>query len=156
MRTVRVITMPDDPAIAALPSLFLRMHHEMENQGMMLSLAPNGAQLWLDSVRNGLERFHRISIAASGSDLIGFAHASLKLAPEHLGGARIGHIGHVFVLPEHRRGGTARALVQELHHWLLDRQVTSTELQVVQGNAAGLAFWRSLGYEVELVQLRKR
>jgi len=97
----------------------------------------------------------RLAVAEADGQLIGFAHAVVKLAPEHLGGDRIGHIAHVYVTPAHRRSGTARDLVASLHEWLGAKQVTSIELQVVHGNEAGLAFWRSLGYSPELLQLRK-
>jgi ribosomal protein S18 acetylase RimI-like enzyme len=61
----------------------------------------------------------------------------------------------VYVTPAYRRSGVARELVASLHQWLHAKQVTSIELQVVHRNEAGLAFWRSLGYGPELLQLRK-
>jgi GNAT superfamily N-acetyltransferase len=153
--TIRAIDRTDDPALAALPELFELMHAEMAAQGMLLRLAERGGRIWLDGAIGGLERFGRLAVAESDGRLVGFAHAGVKLAPEHLGGARIGHITHVYVTPAHRRSGIARGLVASLHEWLQAKQVASVELQVVQGNESGLAFWRSLGYAPELLQLRK-
>lgn len=152
---VRTITRADDPALGALPGLFEAMHSEMATQGMLLHLAVDGARTWLDSVVAGLDRFGHLAVAEGDGQVIGFAHAALKLAPDHLGGQRMGHITHVFVLQAQRRLGVARELVASLHGWLAAKQVASIELQVVMHNAAGLAFWRSLGYSPELVQLRK-
>lgn len=153
--TVRSVTLADDPALGTVTALFEMMHMEMAEQGMHMRLAENGARIWLDSTKNGLERFGRLSVAEADGQVIGFASASVKLAPEHLGGARIGHIAHVFVTPTHRRSGIARELAQSLHEWLQAKHVTSIELQIVDRNVAGLAFWNSLGYVPELMQLRK-
>jgi ribosomal protein S18 acetylase RimI-like enzyme len=153
--SVRTITHAEDAALPAIVPLFEAMHAEMAQQGMLLRLGPDGARIWQEGIKGGLERFGRLAVAEADGQVVGFAHAVVKLAPEHLGGARIGHIAHVYVAPAHRRSGIARELVASLHAWLGAKQVASTELQVVHLNEAGLAFWRSLGYEPELVQLRK-
>ena len=153
--TVRTITNAVDPALVKLPPLFEMMHAEMTGQGMFLRLDESGAQRWLESIKSGLERFGHVVVAEADGQVVGFAHAAVKLAPEHLGGSRMGHIAHLYVLPSHRRTGIARDLVASLHEWLSAKQVTSIELQVVHRNEAGLAFWGSLGYLPELMQLRK-
>ncbi len=153
--SVRTITDAEDKALPAIVPLFEAMHAEMARQGMLLGLTSDGARIWLEGAKGGLERFGHLAVAEADGQVIGFAYAVVKLAPEHLGGARIGHIAHVFVAPAHRRSGIARELVASLHEWLGAKQVTSIELQVVHRNEAGLAFWRSLGYETELLQLRK-
>lgn len=153
--SVRTIAHADDTALPAVVPLFEAMHAEMAQQGMLLRLNPDGAHVWLEGSKVGLERFGHLAVAEADGQVVGFAHAVVKLAPEHLGGARIGHIAHVYVAPAHRRSGIARELVASLHEWLSAKRVTSTELQVVHRNEAGLAFWRSLGYVPELVQLRK-
>ncbi|MBP7514098.1 MAG: GNAT family N-acetyltransferase [Flavobacteriales bacterium] len=154
--TVRAVLRADDPALARVPALFEAMHAEMAEQGMGLRLVPDGGRVWLDGARGGLERFARFAVAEFEGHVAGFAHAAVKLAPDHLGGERIGHVTHLYVSPAHRRSGIARALAASLHEWLMAKQVTSIELQVVHRNEAGLAFWRSLGYASELMQLRKR
>lgn len=151
----RVVRDPEDPAIVGIEPLFKALHDEMAAAGMRLKPTEGGAGIWLDGIRQGLERFGRLAVTESGGEVIGFAYANLKLAPEHLGGERIGHIAFVYVVPAHRRGGIARALVAELDEWLRSRQVASIELQVLDGNTTGIAFWRSLGYVIELVQMRR-
>lgn len=153
--SIRIITDANDPVIADIAPLLERMHAEMAANRKIQSLAPDGATVWLKGVAGGLERFGRMVVAEVDGRVIGFAHAGLKLAPEHLASGLIGHITHLYVAPKYRRSGIARALATSLHEWLTVKQVSSTELQVVQGNAAGLDFWRSLGYTVELVQMRR-
>lgn len=153
--TVRAVQRADDPALAEVPALFEAMHAEMADQGMGLRLVPDGGGIWLKGMVGGLDRFARITVAEVDDHVAGFAHAAVKLTPEHLGGERIGHITHLYVAPAHRRSGIARALAASLHEWLQEKQVKSVELQVVHRNEAGLAFWRSLGYADELLQMRK-
>jgi ribosomal protein S18 acetylase RimI-like enzyme len=151
----RIIIAANDPALEGIAPLFERMYEEVAAQGLMLTLAPGGATIWLKGVMGGLERFGRLVVAEVDGEVVGFAHAGFKLAPEHLGGGRIGHVSHLYVDPRYRRSGIARSLAASLHEWLTEKQVISTELQVVQGNEAAHRFWRSLGYAVELVQMRR-
>jgi ribosomal protein S18 acetylase RimI-like enzyme len=153
--TIRLVDHAQDPVLAQVTTLFEEMHREMAGQGMGLSLAEGGAALWCNGMARGLERFGRLVVAERGGELVGFAHGALKLAPEHLGGVRLGHISHVHVVRDARGSGVGRAMVELLHAWFQEREVASIELQVLAGNEAGQAFWRALGYRVELLQLRK-
>lgn len=153
---IAVINDPADPRTPAIEAAFCAMYAEMASLGPVLPLVDGGAARWSSSVLAGLERFGRLCVATCDGHVIGFAHGQLKLAPEHQGALRVGQIGHVYVAPEHRGKGQARALVHLLHDWFAAKQVHSVELQVVQGNGPALAFWHGLGYTDELVQLRKR
>lgn len=153
---IDVITAGTDPRLEAVANAFGAMYAEMERMGPVLPLVEGGAARWLNSATGGLERFGRLCVSMRDEVVIGFAHGQVKLAPEHQGGLRVGHIGHVYVDPAHRGNGQARALTACLHAWFAERQVHSVELQVVQGNAAAVAFWHHLGYVDELLQMRRR
>ena len=45
--------------------MFEDLHDVMHKHGMMQRLAPNGAQLWLDGMKAGLERFSRLKLHSS-------------------------------------------------------------------------------------------
>lgn len=153
---IAVISDPADPHLVEVEQAFTAMYRELEGMGPVLPLADGGAARWLASATGGLERFGRLCIALCDGRPIGFAHGQVKLAPEHQGALRVGHIGHVYVHPVHRGKGQARALVQCLHDWFAERQVHSVELQVVHGNARAIAFWHHLGYVDELLQMRRK
>lgn len=153
---IDVISDAADPRLKAIAEAFTAMYREMEGMGPVLPLVHDGAAHWLNTATSGLERFGRLCVSMRGEAVIGFAHGQLKLAPEHQGGLRLGHIGHVYVDPAQRGNGQARALVQCLHDWFAERQVHSVELQVVKGNATAIAFWHHLGYTDELLQMRRR
>jgi ribosomal protein S18 acetylase RimI-like enzyme len=60
---------------------------------------------------------------------------------------KLGHIGPVYVIPEYRCRGVARALMKEALKWMKNREVTYVELNVVVKNAAAIAVWTALGFE---------
>ena len=60
-----------------------------------------------------------------------------------------GWIYHLAVAPEHRRGGIATRLVRAAESGLRKLGCPKVNLQIRSGNADVVAFYRSLGYEVE-------
>lgn len=153
--TVHIVTDSRDPLLAQVPALFEELHASMAGHGMNTSLAPNGAQIWLEGVRRGLERFGRLVLALEGSHVVGFTYGMVKLAPEYLGGAPLGQWTHLYVSPAHRRSGVARAITEALHAWFSDKGVQATECEVVHGNLLSQEFVRSLGYVPELFRFRR-
>jgi GNAT superfamily N-acetyltransferase len=95
-----------------------------------------------------------VALALAGDRVTGFAHGQVRFLPDYLGGYPVGAVTHVFVEPGVRKLGIARQLVEVVEKWLIERQVRSIELQVIQGNPAS-SFWAKLGYEPELSQYRK-
>ena len=71
---------------------------------------------------------------------------------------RRGWIQRLAVVPELRRTGVARALVDELERRLRARGCVQVNLLVFDDNEAGRAFWEHLGYEgtERLVMYRRR
>lgn len=144
-----------DPRLEQVLPMFEDLHAVMHRYGMVQELPAGGSRIWLDGIKGGLERFHRLVIAVQGDTVLGFSAGSLKLAPEYLGGGRVGHWTHLYVHPEHRRVGLSKAMTDLVHEWFREKQVTSMETQVVREHPSSLAFTRSVGYEVEWYNLRK-
>jgi ribosomal protein S18 acetylase RimI-like enzyme len=155
MIDIRVIINADDPALGGVVPLFEDMYAGMALQGLFTRLVPGGAQLWSEGIAKGLERFGRLVVAEEGGVVKGFAHATMKLAPEHLGGARVGQVTHVHVDPSFRTQGVGKRLVSSLDAWFQEKQIATVELQVVIGNEVAIQFWKDQGYGIELVQMRK-
>lgn len=152
--TIIAVTDPKDPRLERLLPMFEDLHAVMHAHGMMQQLAPNGAQLWLQGVKSGLERFNRMVLALDGDEVVGFTSGSIKLAPEYLGGARVGHWTHLYVDAAHRKGGVSRAMSDLLHTWFREKGVTSVETQVVRDHPSSVPFAESYGYAVEWINLR--
>lgn len=151
---VVAVTDPADERLEQLVPMFEDLHMVMHAHGMMQQLVPGGAQRWLKGVKAGLERFNRMVLAVEGERVVGFTCGSIKLAPEYLGGARVGHWTHLYVDAAHRRGGVSRTMSDLLHEWFREKEVTSIETQVVREHPSSVPFAESYGYAVEWINLR--
>lgn len=150
----RYITDDKDPALDQVRPLLAGMYREMRRQGLMLPLADDGADKWIDGIQSSLGRFGILAVVYSGNRLAGFAHGALKYLPDYLGGYRTGVITHVYVHEDLRGQKVGRRLVSLLEQWFGEKKVHSVELQVIAGNDAR-AFWEKAGYTLELLQYRK-
>ena len=152
---IKEITDKNDPALNRVLDLFSDMYSFMEDTGLRLSLAEDGAFAWLKGLVSGLGRFSTLCIAGLDDEIIGFAHGSIRLTPDYLGSRKVGVITHIFVVEQYRGDGVGENLVKALEKWFKGKDVHSVELQVLVGNKKGIAFWEKLGYPVELYQHRK-
>lgn len=156
---VRRVDNFNDKLRIQLEGLFILMYNYMNDKGLHHRLTNGGEKYWIESVEKTLNKLGILCIALEdGSDerVVGFAHGTLKLLPSYLGGSKVGTITHVYVLPEFRRYGLGRRLVEELELWLFACGVESIELQVLHLNELGILFWREMGYNLELYQMRKK
>jgi ribosomal protein S18 acetylase RimI-like enzyme len=135
--------------------LFARMYSRMDELGLMLPLAPGGAEKWLKTARNTAGKFGHVILAKEGEKAVGFAHGMIKFLPDYLGGFAVGSISHVYVDDHYRQSGIGKAMVKLLEDWFRMKKVHSIELQVIFGNPAAKEFWKKLGYLEELQQYRK-
>lgn len=139
----------------AVRELFTRMYSRMDDLGLMLPLAPVGAEKWLKTARNTAGNFGLVILAKEGGKSVGFAHGMIKFLPDYLGGFAAGAITHVYVDDHSRQSGIGKAMVKLLEDWFRKKKVHSIELQVITGNPAAKEFWKKLGYLEELQQYRK-
>lgn len=153
---VHVLERSDDPRCPAVKDLFAAMYKEEAGYGSLATLAPEGAALWLKGATAGLERFGRLCVAEIDGNVIGFAHGTVRLLPDYIGGGAVGSVTHIYVDPKARRSGAARSLLNSLEDWFRSKNVSRIELTVVSDNPSGRAFWAACGYEVTLFQLYKK
>lgn len=157
MEDVRYIRLDDsDNALwETVAELFTRMYSRMDELGLLLTLAPDGAEKWLKTARNTSGKFGLVILAKKGENAVGFAHGMIKFLPDYLGGFPVGSITHVFVDDDYIRSGIGRDMVNLLEEWFRTKKVHSIELQVIIGNPDAKEFWKKLGYLEELQQYRK-
>jgi ribosomal-protein-alanine N-acetyltransferase len=104
--------------------------------------------------RKELEELHALVregialVAESDGGLVGFALA-------HRRGPRHGFLSDVYVRPEARRSGVARALVHEVATRLREQGAEALELEVVASNEGARAVYERWGFEPVLFRLVK-
>ena len=93
---------------------------------------------------DSLERLARM--VRDHGDLVLVAETEGKIVGCVIGGWNgwEGHIDRLAVLPDHKRKGIARALVQEVERRLVAKGARRISLLVHQGHPEALAFWDSL------------
>lgn len=157
MIEIRHISAEDDLAWNALENLFAELYAHMDatESPMLMPLTENGEQSWVEDTKAVAGRFAVVVGAYDGDLLIGFGYGSCKLAPAHLGGVKVGSVNHFYVKPENRRSGAGSKLLGALEDWFKEQEVSSIELEVTYNNSEGKAFWNAMGYQNELIQLRK-
>lgn len=153
--SITEIVNKQDPILEKVGLLFHEMYDYMQANGLMLNLVPNGHEKWISSISKGLGRFGVLFVLQKDDEIIGFAHGSIRLAPDYLGSKKLGVITHVFVKDNARNTGAGKGLVNALEQWLSQQEVHSIELQVLNGNIPAIGFWEKLGYAPELLQCRK-
>lgn len=135
-------------------TLFFEYYRYLHACNVPMQLAENGEHLWVESVMKSIGKTSVLVIAEDKGIISGFGHGQLKLTPDYLGNKRVGVVSHFFLLEKLRGGDAAKRMFTEMKTWFTEKHVNSIELQVVNANEIGLRFWKKMGFETELQQLR--
>jgi len=87
--------------------------------------------------------------------IVAFALGRIQLFPLPLRDQRRGWIQDVYTIPERRRLGVGRRVVEELLAWFLARRVSLVELTVAVGNDEALRFWEALGFGTYMHRMKR-
>ncbi|MBL08960.1 MAG: hypothetical protein CL402_00320 [Acidiferrobacteraceae bacterium] len=135
--------------------LFKQLYEGMEKQGLSLNLQNNGPQIWIRQLKKSLGKFQVLVIAEELGSVIGFGVGAIRLAPDYLEIKKVGLITHINITPEKRRNRIGRKIVHELEAWFSENKVDSIELEVLVNNESGEHFWGELGYQKNLIKMKK-
>ncbi len=76
-------------------------------------------------------------------------------AIDQVSGDRHAHIFLLYVVPEHRRRGLGKALMQYVENWAIARGDRKIGLQVFQSNQPALNLYNQLGYQTQSLWMLK-
>ena len=76
-------------------------------------------------------------------------------AIDQITGDRIAHIFLLYVAPEHRRKGIAKALITLGETWAIDKRLGAIGLQVFQTNTSAKNLYNQLGYQTQSLSMVK-
>jgi ribosomal protein S18 acetylase RimI-like enzyme len=76
-------------------------------------------------------------------------------AIDQVHGNRHAHIFILYVVPEHRRRGIGKALMQYVENWAIQRGDRQIGLQVFQSNKPALNLYNQLGYQTQSIWMVK-
>lgn len=99
----------------------------------------NDFPMWLD------DETRRIYVARADGAIQGFATAHRTGPPPIYAPAHEVYLDELYVVPEARRQGLGRQLVQAVQHWAEQLPAARIRLQMMSANDAANAFWEALG-----------
>lgn len=143
------------PWLDDVEPLFLKLYAHMASHGLLLPLALGGERNWRKGVELTLGRLGVVVLARDGSRAVGFAQGLVRVTPDYLGAQKVGYVGHVFVDEDVRRRGALKLMFPVLQEWFRSKGVSSLELQVLWRNTGAIEAWAAMGFERELLQMRK-
>ena len=118
--------------------------------------AENGATIYARSMRDRLgDPLSRVLVAEEEGEVVAYISGMIAdITTEMFMPLRSGLLADIYVLPEHRRRGLGRQLVERLSLWFHTQNVAHFEWHVSARNEAALAFWKSIGGELTILRMR--
>jgi GNAT superfamily N-acetyltransferase len=152
---IQEITLNDVLLLNQVETLFVELYEYIKPKGLALPLLKNGEKLWMESVKNTLGNYSTVIVAIDNGRVIGFAYGMLKFLPDYLGGNKVGVITHFFVVPTYRNMQVGKQLCTRAMKWFESKEISSIEVQIAAVNPDAEKFWKRMGFQFELMQLRK-
>ena len=152
--TVREASPDDLASVVALRLALLREHNGHPIYGRLRPDAPQRARELFASQLDASSEV--MFLAEMGGDVVGILRCVESVGSPLLHPPRYGYVSSVFVMPEVRRGGVLRALLDRAVRWCEERGLAEMRLHSVAGDTVSEAAWDALGFEVvEYVRLKR-
>lgn len=138
---------PATPAdAAALVMLWRRLIDEHRTLEPRFVLADDAEIRWRNDVQAFLlSSAHRYLLATEEDRSVGFIHAHRWQPAPLYGDALEVFVAELYLLPEYRRLGLGRRLIEEIRIWAESQGAHRLRLGVLAANVEGVAFWESIG-----------
>jgi GNAT superfamily N-acetyltransferase len=141
---VRHATLEDVPQIVALRLALLR---EEERNLFFAHPHPDAAERALELTRAEVGTPGEVFLlAARGASIVGMLRCRSVRRMPLVAGARQAVVTTVYVVPEARRTGVLRALLESADRWCREQGLTDMRLQCALSNDVGRKAWESLGF----------
>ena len=95
----------------------------------------------------------RIYIIESDNRVVAMLIGRIDQRPEVFSHRKIGYIAETVVSKDFRGKHAGSALVAAVHDWFREEKVDYCELQVAIRNESSMQFWKSKGYEPQVVRM---
>lgn len=153
---IRVAQAEDCERIGVLWSQLVAYHRSLD--AVMPEAAQDGPQRYAARIQSLLnDPYSRTYVAVVDGEIVGYITGMIADMRLEMFAAEVtGFIGDVFVDEANRERGIGRALVRAMEQFFASRNVFEYEWFVASANAAGQAFWRSLGAREVVVRMRNR
>lgn len=144
----------DLPAISRLAATLVRQHHAWDAQRFLLVEPAEDGYQWFFS-REIKRKGALILVAEEPAEetIVGYAYATLEGRDWNDLLDACGKLNDLFVAPEARRRGLARALVTETFAWFRERKAPRAVLLSAWRNPDAHAFFEALGFRRTMLEM---
>ncbi len=152
--TVRRATAADREAIGRLWQEMMDYHCTLDPEAF--ALAEDALSCWLEWFDTILPDENRaVLVAEADGQPVGYVHGTVGETPPVYAQRKHGAIVEISVTSGWRRRGVGGKLVAALFDWLRQRQLAEVRLGRPPRNPLATAFWRKMGFEPYMVQMRR-
>jgi len=129
--------------------MYAKLNAHFYKTGYRLPHPENVGQVWLDSFQRTIGRYSNAYIAEIGGEVVGFILCRIKRVPMYFGGALIGELSDMWIVPSARRLGIGEKLSRIALEWLREKRVHSIEIQVLLENEVSWKLFNRMGFKQE-------
>lgn len=151
---IRLATTADLEAIGELWEQLVAYHRALSVD--LPRASENGAALYARRLSDRLDDTHaRILVAEHQGTITGYVFGVIvDLVPEVFLEEQAGFIADIFVLPQFRKQGVGRDLVEAMLEWFGMKGITYYEWYVAAANHEARAFWEKIGGRQVMLRMR--
>ena len=138
-----------------LKALWLQMHDELSRGGEHYRLSDDAADRVENDIRDWIQNrtTGHLLVAVEADTVVGFSHAVLYYPiPVISEGVEV-FLEELFVVPEWRRLGAGKKMVEEVVKWAKTKRARRLCLRTPTANELGLKFWKSVGAAPRTLEL---
>lgn len=151
---IRRATPGDRAAIGLLWQELMEFHYQLDLRAF--EMREDALDIWLRWLDEWLTDPDRIVLVAdTGHELVGYIMGKLDEGPPVFKRRQHGAIHDTCVAASCRRRGVGRKLVAALLDWFRERGLTEVHVGAAACNPVSNAFWRKMGFEPHMVQMRR-
>ncbi len=150
---VRPATIRDIQQILPLWEALAGLHGELDPA---LAVEEGAAREYAEFLRDTIGQPDTcVMLGVEGGQAVGFALGRIQALPLAFRERRRGWIQDAFTIPQRRREGIGRQLVEALLAWFSAHRVALVELTVAVRNPDAIRFWETLGFETYMYRLKR-
>jgi len=153
---IRLATKEDTQRIG---EMWLEMvNHHRQFDAIMFNASEKGAEFYQQNIANRLNDPNtRVLIAEEDGQVVGYVLGMIAdIMAEVFMPVRSGFLADIYVMPEYRRQGIGKDLVERLILWFQSKDIKYYEWHVAQKNQNAVKFWQAMGGEITMLRMRAK
>ena len=134
--------------VKAVARLNLELMKHVGKYDKIFKLHKNPLPMMEEWRRKGVYSFRqKLMVAEDNGRIIGYINATTKQRPKIYEVTEVGFISDIYVLPEYRRQGVSKLLLDPILKWLKSKKLKYVNLFAVSENEVALKVWRKYKFK---------